>query len=84
MLPRELPYAGIVFHLAPAKGGNALVPRGQEISIPAGVRRLYVLAASAAGDQNVVFRVGNETIECNDSELEWFYRTVGQSSVEAD
>lgn len=61
MLPRELPYAGIVFHLAPANGGNAVVPRGQEISIPAGVRRLYVLASSAAGDQNVAFRVGNET-----------------------
>lgn len=61
MLPSELQYAGIVFHLAPAKGGNAMVPRGQEISIPAGVRRLYLLAASAAGDQNVSFRVGNET-----------------------
>lgn len=62
MLPRELPYAGVVFHLARANGGNALVPRGQEISIPAGVRRLYVLAASAAGDQDVAFRVGNESV----------------------
>ena len=62
MLPGELPFSGIVFHLAPGNKGNALVPRGQQISIPLGVRRLYVLAASAAGDQNVVFRVGNEPV----------------------
>jgi alpha-mannosidase len=62
MLPRELPYAGITFRLAPANGANALVARGQDISLPAGVRRLYVLAASVGGDQNVAFRVGNEAV----------------------
>jgi alpha-mannosidase len=62
MLPRQLPYAGIVFDLAPADKANALVPRGQEISVPAGVRRLYVLAASASGDQNVTFRAGTEPV----------------------
>ena len=62
MLPRELSYAGIVFHLAPGDKANAVVPRGQSISVPAGVRRLYVLAASAADDQNVVFRVGSESV----------------------
>jgi alpha-mannosidase len=61
MLPRELSYAGIVFRLAPADKANAVVARGQEIFIPAGVRRLYVLAASVGGDQNVAFRVGGET-----------------------
>jgi alpha-mannosidase len=63
MLPRELPFGGVVFRLAPADKANALVPRGQNISLPAGVRRLYVLAASAADDQNVTFRVGNEAVD---------------------
>jgi alpha-mannosidase len=62
MLPRELSYGGITFHLGPPDKANALVARGQEISLPAGVRRLYVLAASVGGDQNVAFRVGSEAI----------------------
>ena len=61
MLPRELPFAGITFKLAPGDRANALVARGQEISVPVGMRRLYVLAASAGGDQAVAFRVGSET-----------------------
>ncbi|HEX6717650.1 MAG TPA: glycoside hydrolase family 38 C-terminal domain-containing protein [Pyrinomonadaceae bacterium] len=62
MLPHELPYAGIVFQLGPGDRADAIVPRGQEISLPVGVSRLYVLAASAGGDQNVVFRLGNESV----------------------
>ena len=62
MLPRELPYAGITFHLAPPDKANAVIARGQEISLPAGVRRLYVLATSVGGDQNVAFRVGSENV----------------------
>jgi alpha-mannosidase len=61
MLPRELAFAGVVFRLAPANGANAVVARGQEISVPVGVRKLYVLASSAGGDQNVEFHVGSET-----------------------
>ncbi|HEX7771567.1 MAG TPA: glycoside hydrolase family 38 C-terminal domain-containing protein [Pyrinomonadaceae bacterium] len=61
MLPRELPFAGITFKLAPGNGPNAVVARGQQISVPAGVQRLYVLAAAAGGDQNVAFRAGSET-----------------------
>ena len=56
MLPRELPFGGITFHLAPADKGNAVVARGQNIAVPAGVKRLYVLAASASDDQDVEFR----------------------------
>ena len=67
MLPRELPYgdvrelsyAGIIFQLAGGKV-NTLVPHGQTISIPAGVRRLYVLAASISGDQDATFRIGDQ------------------------
>lgn len=62
MLPRELPFAGIVFQLAAADKGNAVVARGQQISVPSGVRRLYVLAASAAGDQNVSFGAGSKSV----------------------
>ena len=40
MLPRELSYAGIVFQLAPGDKGNAMVARGQNIQVPAGVQRL--------------------------------------------
>jgi len=63
MLPHELSYAGIVFRLAPPDKANAVVPRGQAIELPAGVRRLYVLASSVGGDQNVAFRVGSETVD---------------------
>jgi alpha-mannosidase len=62
MLPRELTYAGIVFRLALGDGANAMVARGQTIELPAGVRRLYLLASSAAGDQDVAFRVGSEPV----------------------
>ncbi|HEU5459025.1 MAG TPA: glycoside hydrolase family 38 C-terminal domain-containing protein [Pyrinomonadaceae bacterium] len=65
MLPRELNYAGIVFRLAPGDGANAMLARGQTMVLPAGVRRLYVLAASAAGDQNAAFRVDNQPLNLN-------------------
>ena len=63
MLPRELSYGGIVFHLAPGDKANAVVPRGQKIAVPDGVRRLYVLASSAHGDQDVVFNVGSQQVK---------------------
>jgi alpha-mannosidase len=63
MLPHEISYAGIVFRLAPPDKANAVVARGQEIEVPAGVRRLYVLAASVGGDQEVAFRVGSQMVK---------------------
>ena len=63
MLPRELNLAGVVFSLAPADKANAVVARGQSIAIPAGVRRLYVLAASAGDDQQAGFRVGDQSVD---------------------
>ncbi len=65
MLPREINYAGVVFRLAPADGPNAMLARGHTIVIPPNVRRLYVLAASAGGDQNAVFRVDNDQVNVN-------------------
>src|SRR5438132_1339961 len=66
MLPSEIAYAGIHFSLAPAGSGkpNAVASRGQTISLPAGkFNRLYVLAASAEGDQKATFRIGRNPVE---------------------
>jgi alpha-mannosidase len=66
MLPNELAYNGIRFDLGPAWTGqpNAVVARGQTISLPAGnFNRLYILAASAEGDRKATFRVGSEPVE---------------------
>jgi alpha-mannosidase len=66
MLPAEIPYAGIRFQLADASSGkpNALAARGQTLQLPAGkFSRLYILAASADGDQRVGFRVGDLPVE---------------------
>ena len=62
MLPTQLSLSGVDFHLASAASGtpNAVVARGQTIQLPAGAfNRVYVLAASAGGDQQAVFRVGS-------------------------
>jgi alpha-mannosidase len=66
MLPGEISYGGVRFSLAPAGDGksNAVVPRGQTLQLPAGkFTRLYVLAASADGDQRATFRVGSDPVE---------------------
>ncbi|MEN3326584.1 MAG: alpha-mannosidase [Acidobacteriota bacterium] len=63
MLPHELSYGRITFRLGPPDKANALVARGQNISLPVGINRLYVLAASVSGDQDVAFRVGSEEMK---------------------
>jgi alpha-mannosidase len=62
MLPREIFYDGVTFRVANEKA-NALVTRGQNISIPAGVRKLYVVAAAAGDDVKASFSVGNQSTE---------------------
>jgi alpha-mannosidase len=62
MLPQTITYGDTPFFLGPGSRANALVARGQELPVPRGVRSLYVLAASVGGDQNVTFRVGNESV----------------------
>ena len=59
MLPQTITYGGTAFSLGPNDKANALVARGQTLPVPRGMSRLYVLAASVSGDQNVAFRVGN-------------------------
>jgi alpha-mannosidase len=67
MLPKEISYAGITFRLASSGGNrqNAVVPKGQTIPLPPGIRRIYVLAASANGDQTVPFKIGDATVQLN-------------------
>jgi len=62
MLPREIAYGPITFRMA-SGNANAVVPRGQTIQLPAGTRRLYVLAASINNDEKVTFRVDNDPRE---------------------
>jgi alpha-mannosidase len=61
MLPSHIDYNGVQFNLASAATGvpNAIVAKGQQISLPKGeFNRLYILAASSDGDQSADFRVG--------------------------
>ncbi len=60
MLPGEISYGGITFRMASGKP-NAVVPRGQSIQLPNGMRRLYILAASVNEDERATFRVGSES-----------------------
>jgi alpha-mannosidase len=56
------------FQLALANAGapNAVVAKGQTIDLPTGrLNRIYVLAASADGDQRATFEVGNSKVELN-------------------
>jgi alpha-mannosidase len=68
MLPEQITFNDVQFQLAAAKTGvpNAVVAKGQTIALPAGkYNRLYVLAASADGDQNATFEVGDMKVNLN-------------------
>ncbi|HWW14384.1 MAG TPA: glycoside hydrolase family 38 C-terminal domain-containing protein [Candidatus Dormibacteraeota bacterium] len=68
MLPAQITFNDVQFQLAPAKTGspNAVVARGQTIDLPAGHHnRVYVLAASADGDQKATFKVGSSAVDLN-------------------
>jgi alpha-mannosidase len=66
MLPSEINFNGVQFHLASAKTGdpNAVVAHGQKIDLPTGTyNRLYVLATSADGDQKGTFEAGGKRFD---------------------
>ena len=68
MLPADLTFSGVQFRLAAAKTGtpNAVTARGQSVALPTGkFDRVYVLAASADGDQKAAFQVGGTPVEVN-------------------
>jgi alpha-mannosidase len=66
MLPSRIDYRGVAFELAPAKTGtlNAMAARGQSIALPEGhFNRIYILAASADGDQSASFYLGKTKVD---------------------
>jgi alpha-mannosidase len=68
MLPAQIKFHDVEFQLAPARTGapNAVLAKGQTIDLPPGrYNRLYVLAASADGDQKATFKLGSTTAELN-------------------
>jgi alpha-mannosidase len=68
MLPSRITFNDVPFELAPAKTGmpNAVLTNGQTIELPAGhFNRVYILAASAGGDQRVIFNLGSTQAELN-------------------
>jgi alpha-mannosidase len=65
MLPAQIAFHGVQFQLAPAKTGepNALIAEGQTIGLPSGhYNRIYVLAASADGDQKTTLELGDRKV----------------------
>jgi alpha-mannosidase len=68
MLPASITYHDVVFDLAPAKTGNpnALVAKGQTLELPRGhYNRIYILAASAGGDQKASFQLDDAKVDLN-------------------
>jgi alpha-mannosidase len=68
MLPTKITFHDVQFKLARAKTGepNAVVAKGQSIGLPAGsYNRLYILAASADGDQKAAFDLGGKSVGLN-------------------
>ena len=68
LLPPEITFNGVQFRLSPAKTGvlDAVVAKGQTVQLPSGsFNRLYILAASADGDQKGNFDVGGKSVELN-------------------
>jgi alpha-mannosidase len=66
MLPTQINFHDVKFQLAAAKTGvqDAVIAKGQKIELPSGsYNRVYVLAASADGDQKATFTVGDRKSE---------------------
>ncbi|PYV49292.1 MAG: alpha-mannosidase [Acidobacteria bacterium] len=77
-LPSEFTFDDVKFQLARAKSGvpNALVANGQTINLPHGqFNRLYIVAASANGDQKGNFELGGKTAELN---IQYWGGFIGQ------
>jgi alpha-mannosidase len=82
MLPESVDFSGIQFHLAPATGkADAVTARSQILDLPSGhFNRVYLLAASAHGDQDAKFLVDDKPVSLKIQEWtgnigQWDYRT---------
>jgi alpha-mannosidase len=68
MLPDHIIFNGVQFQLVAAKTGvpNAVSAHGQTIPLPSGNNnRVYILAASAGGDQKATFKIGKTAVDLN-------------------
>jgi alpha-mannosidase len=68
MLSSEIIFNDVRFQLASAQAGapDAVVAKGQTIHLPSGrYNRVYLLAASANGDQKATFETGGNKVELN-------------------
>ena len=71
MLPAQITFNDVQFRLAPTTlastanaAFNAIVARGQTLELPSGrYNRVYVLAASAEGDQKASFKTGSKNVD---------------------
>ena len=66
LLPATIPFNDVQFKLAPSKSGvpNAVVAKGQSIDLPnVPHNRIYILTASADGDQKATFEVASNKVE---------------------
>jgi alpha-mannosidase len=65
MLPEVIRFRGVEFKLAPARSGkpNAVVAKGQTISLRGKFDRIYLLAAASGGDQKARFQTGGKPVE---------------------
>jgi len=77
MLPAQITFNDVQFRLAPPATGalNAVVAKGQTLELPTGrYNRVYVLAASAEGDQKASFKTGSKNVDLTVHDLtiqEW-------------
>jgi alpha-mannosidase len=68
MLPAGITFRDVKFELVPAKTDvpNAVIAKGQVVNLPQGrFDRIYILAASADGDQKATFQAGGKSIDFN-------------------
>jgi hypothetical protein len=94
MLPANIAYGGIHFHLADTANGKpgAVTAAGQTIVLPSGkFDRLYILAAAYGGDQTATFQVkgesGSTSVNLNIEDWggyigQWDARTWDEKKVE--
>jgi alpha-mannosidase len=82
MLPSDVAYSGVQFHLGTAGNGthNALTAQGQGIALPSGkFNRIYLLAAAFDGDQTGTFQVESDsTASRTDLKIEDWSGFIGQ------
>ena len=89
-LPSQITFGDVNFQLASATGPNAVVAKGQSIELPQGeFNRIYILAASANGDQKATFEIGGKRVDLNIEDWggfigQWYDRTWSKSGANDD